>query len=166
MKTLILDNHQIHQKINRLAYQVYEENYTESTLTIAGIAPNGFILAELIAEKLRTISPLHIELVKLTVNKENPLQSQIQSSAGDLANVNNGIVILVDDVLNTGKTMIYGVKYFLEYPIRKLQTLVLIDRDHKLFPIKADFIGLSLSTNLQEHVNVQISKSGMAVYLE
>lgn len=166
MKTLILDNHQIHQKINRLAYQVYEENYTESTLTIAGIAPNGYILAELIAEKLRTISPLHIELVKLTVNKENPLQSQIQSSAGDLANVNNGIVILVDDVLNTGKTMIYGVKYFLEYPIRKMQTLVLIDRDHKLFPIKADFIGLSLSTNLQEHVNVQISESSMAVYLE
>lgn len=166
MKTLILDNQQIHQKINRLAYQVYEENYTESALTIAGIAPNGYVLAELIADKLRTISPLHIELVKLTVNKENPLQSQIQSSAGDLANVNNGIVILVDDVLNTGKTMIYGVKYFLEYPIRKLQTLVLIDRDHKLFPIKADFIGLSLSTNLQEHVNVQISESSMAVYLE
>lgn len=166
MKTLILDNQQIHQKINRLAYQVYEENYTESALTIAGIAPNGYALAELIAEKLRTISPLQIELVKLTVNKENPLQSQIQSSAGDSAYVNNGIVILVDDVLNTGKTMIYGVKYFLEYPIRKMQTLVLIDRDHKLFPIKADFIGLSLSTNLQEHVNVQISESSMAVYLE
>lgn len=166
MKTLILDNQQIHQKINRLAYQVYEENYTASILTIAGIAPNGYALAEMIAEKLGTISPLQIELVKLTVNKENPLQSQIQSSAGDSANVNNGIVILVDDVLNTGKTMMYGVKYFLEYPIRKMQTLVLIDRDHKLFPIKADFIGLSLSTNLQEHVNVQISENSMAVYLQ
>lgn len=166
MKTLILDNQQIQQKINRLAYQVYEENYTESTLTIAGIAPNGYALAELIAEKLRTISPLQVELVKLAVNKENPLQSEIQSSAGNSANADQGVVILVDDVLNTGKTMMYGVKYFLEFPIRKLQTLVLIDRDHKLFPIKADFIGLSLSTNLQEHVNVQISANNMAVYLE
>ncbi len=166
MKTLILDNQQILQKINRLAYQVYEDNYTESNLIIAGIAPNGYALAELIAEKLSTISPLQIELIKLTVNKENPLQSEIQSNAGNSANTNNGIIILVDDVLNTGKTMIYGVKYFLEFPIRKLQTLVLIDRDHKLFPIKADFIGLSLSTNLQEHVNVQITANNMAVYLE
>jgi pyrimidine operon attenuation protein/uracil phosphoribosyltransferase len=166
LKTLILDTQQIRQKINRLAYQVYEDNYTESTLTIAGIAPNGYALAELIAEKLRTISPLQIELVKLTVNKENPLQSKVQSSAGNAEVSGNGVVILVDDVLNTGKTMIYGVKYFLEFPIRKLQTLVLIDRDHKLFPIKADFIGLSLSTNLQEHVNVHISADSMAVYLE
>jgi len=166
LKTLILDNQQIQQKINRLAYQVYEENYTESTLTIAGIAPNGYSLAELIAEKLRTISPLQIELVKLTVNKENPLQSEIQSSSGNSANTDKGVIILIDDVLNTGKTMMYGVKYFLEFPIRKMQTLVLVDRDHKQFPIKADFIGLSLSTNLQEHVNVQISSNSMAVYLE
>lgn len=166
MKTLILDNQQIQQKINRLAYQVYEENYTESSLTIAGIAPNGYALAALIAEKLRAISPIQVELVKLTVNKENPLQSEIQSSAGKAAGAESGVVILVDDVLNTGKTMMYGVKYFLEFPLKKMQTLVLIDRDHKLFPIKADFIGLSLSTNLQEHVNVQISETGMAVYLE
>ncbi|MCX7743911.1 MAG: phosphoribosyltransferase family protein [Flavobacteriales bacterium] len=166
MKTLILDTQQIQQKINRLAYQVYEKNYTESTITIAGIAPNGYALAELIAEKLRSISPIQVELIKLTVNKENPLQSEIQSSAGSSAIFDKGIIILVDDVLNTGKTMMYGVKYFLEFPLKKLQTLVLVDRDHKLFPIKADFIGLSLSTNLQEHVNVQISENIMAVYLE
>jgi pyrimidine operon attenuation protein/uracil phosphoribosyltransferase len=164
VKTLILDHKQIEQKLNRLAYQVYEANYQESEVIIAGIEPNGAVLAERLAEKLRSISNLKVGLVKLKVNKQDPLRSQLDCETGGCEFTGKSIV-LTDDVLNSGRTMIYGVKYFLEYPIRQLHTVVLVDRDHKCFPIRADYIGLALSTNLQEHVSVELQESEDAVYL-
>lgn len=164
LKTLILDHRQIEQKINRLAYQIYEANYQEPEVIIAGIAPNGAVLAERLAEKLRQISSLKIGLVRLKVNKEDPLRSELDCETGGCEFTGKSIV-LADDVLNSGRTMIYGVKYFLEYPIRKLHTVVLVDRDHKRFPIHADYVGLALSTNLQEHVSVELKENEDAVYL-
>ncbi len=164
MKTLILENIQIIQKINRLAYQVYESNYNEKKIIIAGIAPNGYVIAERLKEVLENISGIEIQLIKLTVDKKNPLQHNVHIESNTPIDVKDQCVIVVDDVLNTGKTMIYGVKYFLDAPLKKLQTLVLIDRDHKQFPIRADFVGLALSTNLQEHVSVEINDD-ISVYL-
>lgn len=164
MKTLILNHTQIEQKLNRLAFQVYEANYKEDEIIVAGIEPNGATIAGLLAERLRKISGKKIGLATLKVNKNNPLQSELVCEKGGCEFAGKSVV-LVDDVLNTGRTMIYGIKYFLEYPIKQLHTVVLVDRDHKLFPVRADYIGLALSTNLQEHVSVEMKKDKNAVYL-
>lgn len=164
MKTLILNHTQIEQKLNRLAYQVYEANYKDEEIIIAGIEPNGATIAQQLADKLRKITGKKIGLATLKVNKTNPLQSELVCEKGGCEFAGKSVV-LVDDVLNTGRTMIYGIKYFLEYPLKQLHTVVLVDRDHKLFPVRADYIGLALSTNLQEHVSVEMVKGKNAVYL-
>lgn len=164
MKTLILDHQQIQQKLNRLAYQVYESNYLEEEIIIAGIEPKGSMLAQRLSKILKEITGKKIGLAVLKVNKNNPLQSELVCEKGGCEFAGKSVV-LVDDVLNTGRTMIYGIKYFLEYPIKQLSTVVLVDRDHKLFPVRADYIGLSLSTNLQEHVHVEMKDGADSVYL-
>lgn len=164
MKTLILDQFQLEQKITRLAYEIYENNYREDDLIIAGIEPKGTTLSNSISKKLVEITGKKIGQATLKVNKENPLQSELVCETGG-CEFTGKTVILVDDVLNTGRTMMYGIKYFLEYPIKSLQTLVIVDRDHKLFPVKANYIGLSLSTNLQEHVEVDLTPQKESVYL-
>lgn len=164
MRTQILDQRQIRQKIKRLAYQIWESNYKVETLLIAGIEPNGNVLAARIADILQEISELEVLRGSLNVQKKNPLEPIVCN--GFLKEQAYSIpVILVDDVLNTGKTMIYGVKFFLELAPASLQTVVLIDRDHITFPVRADFCGLRLSTNLQEHVEVQLNDLEDAVYL-
>jgi len=164
LKTIILEHQQIQQKLNRLAYQVYEAHYKEEEIIVAGIEPKGSQLALRLAEKLRDISGKKIGMATLKVNKDNPLQSELVCEKGGCEFAGKPVV-LVDDVLNTGRTMIYGIKYFLEYPIKQLSTVVLVDRDHKLFPVRADYIGLALSTNLQEHVEVEMKDGNDVVYL-
>lgn len=165
-KTLILNGNQINQKINRIAYQIYESNSDEKKIIIAGIMPNGYVLARQIAKALETISPLKIQLVELNIDKENPYNQLTDKSIKGI-DFKNNVVVLVDDVLNSGKTLVFGVKCFLNAPIKRLRTAVLIDRNHSRYPIKADYVGLSLSTTLQEHVSVEIGKKGKeaAVYL-
>jgi len=164
-KTLILNDKQIEQKINRIAYQIYEGNASEKKIIIAGIMPNGYILAKRISKALETISPIKTQLVELNIDKDNPYKQTIDKSLKDI-DVKNSVVVLVDDVLNSGKTLVYGVKCFLNTPIKSIRTAVLVDRNHSRYPIKADFVGLSLSTTLQEHVSVEFGKKGNeAVYL-
>ncbi len=163
MKTLILDNKQIAEKINRLAYQIYEANYQEDAVVLVGILPNGATLVQMLASKITEISDIQIVLMDLQIDKSNP--SEILFSEKHAEILKNRSVILVDDVLNSGKTMIYGIKYLLDFPIKKLKTLALVDRDHKNYPIHADYVGLSLSTNLQEHVEVVLDNDKTAAYL-
>jgi pyrimidine operon attenuation protein / uracil phosphoribosyltransferase len=165
MKTLILNNTQIDQKINRIAYQLYESNYGEGEVIMAGIAPNGFMLAKRIAAVLEKISDIKIKLISIEIDKKDPLSSEIEINLKD-KELKNKVIILVDDVLNSGKTMIFGAKPFLEISVKRLTTVVLVDRGHNRYPIKADFVGLSLSTTLQEHISVELGKKGKeAVYL-
>ena len=164
-KTLVLDSKQIEQRINRIAYELYENNYEEKSLIMAGIAPNGYLLAQRIAKVLGSISPIKVTLAKLEINKENPLEEEIKTDLGS-ADIKNKVIVLVDDVLNSGKTLIYGTRLFLEAPVKRLSTVVLVDRNHTRYPVKADFSGISLSTTLQEHISVELSPKGKeAVYL-
>ncbi|MEO6882613.1 MAG: phosphoribosyltransferase family protein [Bacteroidia bacterium] len=164
-KILVVNHLQMEQKINRMAYQIYENNYEEKNIFIAGIAPNGYLLAQKITKVLEKISPLKIQLLKLTVNKENPLKEKISLEPKE-NDLKNKVVILVDDVLNSGQTLIYGANYFLNFPLKQLRTAVLVDRNHTRYPVKADYIGVSLSTTLQEHIDVELDKKGKeAVYL-
>ena len=161
----ILDHNKIEQKINRMAYQIYEDHYDQKEIIVAGIADNGFRLAELICEKLKEIAPFKIKLESLKVNKKNPLAEDIEHSISD-KDLKDKCIIVVDDVLNSGKTLIYGLNSFLKAPLKKLSVAVLVHRSHSRFPVQADYIGMSLSTTLQEHIEVDFSKKGdYAAYL-
>nr|WP_315166888.1 phosphoribosyltransferase domain-containing protein [uncultured Flavobacterium sp.] len=157
-KNIILTNQEIEHKIKRIAYQIYETFVDEDEIVIAGIASNGFIFAKKIAATLETISTLKISLCEVKVNKQNP-DSKIQTSLTKEQYANKGLV-LVDDVLSSGTTLIYAVRHFLNVPLKKFKTAVLVDRNHKKYPVKADFKGISLSTSLLEHVQVVFDENG------
>lgn len=161
--TRILNNEEIKYKIRRIAYQIYESNVNEDHLLLAGIANNGFIFAKRLKEILEEISDLDVELCEVKVDKKNPL-NEVQTSLPPKVYTNKSIV-LTDDVLNSGTTLIYGVKHFLEVPVKQLKTAVLVDRSHKKYPVKADFKGISLSTSMNETVKVRFSEGNDRVEL-
>ncbi|GAB4052109.1 phosphoribosyltransferase family protein [Spirosoma litoris] len=163
--TLILNREQIHQKIRRIAFQIYENNFEETALLLAGISGEGYILAEALARELRTIAPFSVELIKLHLNKSQLAQPAVSydPSATDLT---DKTVIVIDDVLYTGRTLAFSLQPFLTVPIRKLQVAVLIDRNHPRYPVAADYKGYELSTTLSEHVDVVLSdEERTGVYL-
>ena len=162
-KTLVLDKKQVQQKLDRLAWQIYEQNYKEKEIIIAGIADRGVLLAKKLADKLIEISNIKVKLAAIKVDKDNPFYKDIEVDIQE-KEYKNKVIILVDDVLNSGKTLMYGAKYFLSVPLKRLSTIVLVDRNHNRFPIKADFVGLSLSTTLKEHISVELEKNA-GVYL-
>lgn len=166
MKTtnIILTQEEINRKTERIAWQIYETFVDEREVVIAGIAANGYIFAKKIAAALQRISPLQISLCEVTLDKSNPA-GPVQTSISAEEYANKGLV-LVDDVLHSGATLIYGVRHFLNVPLKKFKTAVLIDRNHKHFPVKADFKGLSLSTSLQEHVEVVFTSDDAYAILE
>lgn len=161
-KTLVLNKRQLAQKIDRLAWQIYEQNYKEKEIIIAGIANRGVLIAKRIAEKLTEISTVKLTLATIKLDKDNPY-NDIEVNINE-KEYKDKVLILVDDVLNSGETLMYGAKYFLSVPLKKLSTIVLVDRNHNRFPIKADFVGLSLSTTLKEHISVELEKNE-GVYL-
>ena len=162
-KTRILSPEEIHQKIERLAWQIYENHVDEKEIFLAGIDKNGYTLAKKIIDVLERICDLKITLVKVGVDKKSPLSEEVKVDM-PLNDLQDRCVVLVDDVLNSGKTLIYGVRPFLAIRLKKLTTAVLVDRNHKRYPIKADVKGLSLSTSLHENVDVDFTKKG-GVYL-
>lgn len=161
-QTLVLNAQQMSQKIQRMAWEIYEQNHAEKNIIVAGIAKRGFVLAERIAKTLANISEIKVILVSVQLDKDNPLDTPIKVDEVDFT---NQTVVLVDDVLKSGKTLMYGAQYFVQKPLKKLTTAVLIDRNYKRYPIKADVVGLSLSTTMQEHVSVVLKKNE-SVYLE
>ena len=157
-KNIILTNQEIEHKIKRIAYQIYETFVDEQEIVIAGIATNGFIFAKKIALALESISPIKVSLCEVHIDKQNP-QLPIHTSLSKDEYTNKGL-ILVDDVLNSGTTLIYAVRHFIDVPLKKFKTAVLVDRNHKKYPVKADFKGISLSTSLLEHVQVVFDENG------
>ena len=162
--TQILNHTDIQNKIRRVAYQIYENHLAEEEIILAGIVGNGYTFAEKLYEVLVTIAPLKVTLCKVLMNKKNPLEGISTSISTET--YTNKAVILVDDVLNSGITLIYGVKHFLEVPLKRLTTAVLVNRNHKKYPIKADFKGISLSTSLQEHVAIAFDEGDYKAYLQ
>ncbi|TXD49224.1 phosphoribosyltransferase family protein [Polaribacter sp. IC073] len=160
---IILDNIQINQKIKRIAYQIYESNSSEKEVVIAGIVGNGFTFSKKIALVLEEISTIKVRLCEVVINKKKPLLPITTSISVD--EYKNKPLILVDDVLNSGTTLIYGIKHFLEVPLKRFKTAVLVNRNHKKYPVKADFKGISLSTSIKEHVQVEFNEKDAIAYL-
>lgn len=164
-KLLILNAQQIQQKIDRIAYQVLEDNFDEDEILIAGILPRGNHIASRIKKILDEIAPFKSRLLTIGLDKQSSsLKATTDFEVGDCK---NKAVILVDDVLNSGKTLAYGFGVFIDVPLKKLRTAVLIDRNHKNFPITTDYAGMALSTVLKERVDVFLAENGNedAVYL-
>lgn len=163
MENIILTDAEISHKTKRIAYQIYETFSSENEVVLAGIASNGYIFAQKIAQELTQISDLKVTLCEVKINKQKPKELVI-TSLEKAAYENKGLV-LIDDVLNSGTTLIYGVKHFLEASLSKFKTAVLVDRNHKKYPVKADFKGISLSTSLQEHIQVVFNDNDSYAYL-
>ena len=160
-QSIILDHNQIQHKIKRIAYQIYETNVRENEIIIAGIAENGYIFAEKLKMVLEDISDIRVTLCKVFMDKTNP--NNTVSTDLRPEQYQNKSLVLADDVLNSGTALIYGVKHFLDVPLTKFKTAVLVNRNHKKYPIKADFKGISLSTSLHEHVTVTFGKQDQAI---
>ncbi|HVS91306.1 MAG TPA: phosphoribosyltransferase family protein [Mucilaginibacter sp.] len=164
-KLLVLNQRQIVQKIDRIAYQLLEDNFDEEEIIIAGIQPRGNFLALRLKKILDNIAPFKSTLMNIELDKQS--SSLRAKTDADISICNNKAVIIVDDVLNSGKTLAYGFGVFLDVPLKKLRTVVLVDRNHKSFPVTTDYAGIALSTVLKEHVDVILTEDGKedAVYL-
>jgi len=150
-KISILSAAQIEQKLRRMAYEIWEKNNEEKEIHIIGIEETGAAVASKISEILKEISPLEIRFSTLTIEKKAPLSKAIEISGADY---NNKTVVLVDDVTNSGKTLLYALKPVMDLEPARIQVAVLVDRKHKDFPVTPDIIGHSVATTIQENIIV------------
>jgi len=162
--TEVLNHKQVGQKITRMAFEIYERNlHASGGMVVAGITGMGTILANLLATELRKISPLQVEEVEVLLDKQAVTTTDVQLSS-PIA-LKGKTIILVDDVLNTGKTLVYALKPFLEHEVEKIEIAVLVNRSHGLFPVKPDYTGFELATTFTEHIRVDFSGNNYSVHL-
>jgi pyrimidine operon attenuation protein/uracil phosphoribosyltransferase len=162
--TSVLSPEQINQKINRIAVQIYERNHTINEIVLAGIAGQGLKFAERLAKAIETLSPIKVSLVTVQVDKQSPVGKRAILSDNSVLK-EGALVLVVDDVLNSGRTLIHALEPFLGTQLKALQTVVLVDRNHPSYPVKADYVGLSMATTLQEHIDVILDEVNEGVYL-
>jgi pyrimidine operon attenuation protein / uracil phosphoribosyltransferase len=162
-KSLVLNGLQVSQKIRRIAFEIYENNFNEKAIVLAGIDGQGYSLAKTLGRELKTISPLTISLAKVSLDKLSPAQSEVSVDIST-KELKGKCIVLVDDVLNTGRTLAYAMKPFTEAEIKKIEVAVLVNRSHTLFPIVPTYSGYELATTLTDHVEVKLGKNA-SVYL-
>jgi pyrimidine operon attenuation protein / uracil phosphoribosyltransferase len=162
----ILDNKQLDQKIERLAYQILENNLDSKKILFLGINKNGLRFANYLQESFTSNTGRESVLGNITLDAANPLREEIVVDISD-AELNGASIIIVDDVANTGRTIFYAFKALLNVLPAKVEAAVLVDRKHKTFPVKVDYVGLSLATTLKENIRVDLSrKNQKSVFLE
>ena len=163
-RTVVLDHVHVQRKLQRIAHQLHEENHAEKGIVLVGIAPRGMALAQRLASLLSPIADLEVELVELKLDKDRPLEAAVKLSV-PLDGLRGRTVVLVDDVLMSGRTLMHAAAHLVSVPLKRLLTVVLVDRRHRSYPIRADIVGLTLSTTTQEHISVELGRKD-AVYLD
>lgn len=157
----LLSTREVQQKVRRIAYEIYEQNFTESEITIVGIAGvhggEGWSFANRIASVLQEISDFKVHLIRIPVPSETEIPDWVNEN-DNAVNTKDKVVIVVDDVLNTGRTLFYALASFKDISVKKLQVAVMVDRSYHHFPIRPDFVGYALSTTINEHVRVVLSE--------
>lgn len=163
----ILNHRQIQQKIKRIAYEIYERNFEEQELILIGINQRGMEVARLILEELLKIADgLIITVSRVQLSPQNPLMNDILLEM-PIQELEGKTIVVVDDVANTGKTLFYAMRPMMAVLPKKIETAVLVDRMHKSFPIRTDYVGLSLATTIAEHIFVDIiDAKEYAAYLQ
>ena len=151
-KNYILDQSVAEKKMRRMALEIIENNGDEKSLILAGIRESGSVVAKCIREMLAEFSPVHTELITISMDKRDPKEIKLSKQL----DFNDKVIIVIDDVANSGKTLLYAMKPFLEFHPKKIQALVLVERSHNSFPVRPDYIGLSIATTLQEHIYVEV----------
>lgn len=162
-KSLVLDANQVNQKIKRIAFEIYENNFKEKGIVLAGIDGQGYTLAQLIAEQLQVIAGMDIKVARVTLDKLAPQQSEVAVDI-DAKDLKKKCIVVVDDVLNTGRTLAFGLKPFLNTEVKRIEVAVLVNRSHTQFPIQPTYTGFELATTLSDHVEVKLGKKS-SVYL-
>ncbi len=162
-KELILNSDQVNQKIKRIAYAIYENNFKEKAIVLAGIEGQGYTLTTILAQEVETISPLKVIVVKVSLDKLALRQSEVSIDV-EVKELKNKCIVLIDDVLNTGRTLAYGLKPFLNTDVKKIEIAVLVNRSRTTFPLLPTYTGYELSTTLTEHVEVVLGRKS-SVYL-
>ena len=162
-KKQILSKAQIEQKIRRMAYEIYEQNHELDQLILVGIAANGLKISSVLKEEIESISNIKVHLAELNVEKDAPVQPQVNFT--NFPEIEQFTMLLVDDVLNSGRTMVYALDPFLKMGAKKIQTAVLVNRSHKRFPISVDYKGLELATTIQDHIQVTLSDSEWSAHV-
>ncbi|HEX3079701.1 MAG TPA: phosphoribosyltransferase family protein [Puia sp.] len=153
-KNYILSPEVAAKKLKRMAFEILENNFGETSFILAGIRESGTVIAETIQRLLTEIAGLQTELITVSLDKKNPTTVEISRPL----DFKNKVVILIDDVSNSGKTLLYAIRPFLDTAPKKIQTLVLVERSHNAFPVKPDYVGLSVATTIQEHIYVEVEK--------
>ena len=138
-----------------MAYEILENNLDEKDIIIAGIQENGSIIAENIRQLLAEISQINTTLISISLDKRHPKEITLSEKA----DFNDKVILIVDDVANSGKTLLYALKPFLDFHPKKIQILVLVERTHKAYPIQPDYVGLSVATTLVEHIFVEVKNN-------
>ncbi|AWW31356.1 phosphoribosyltransferase [Echinicola strongylocentroti] len=164
IKTLVLNHKQIHQKIVRIAYEIYERNAGEQELVFAGVTGMGSVLAGILAEKVREISRLEIQQVEVSLDKFTKEQPAVLVHPE--VDLTDKCLLIVDDVLNSGRTLTYVMEPFVKYAVKKIEIAVLVNRSHKKFPVSADYTGYELATTLSENIEVHLDDHDSTVYLQ
>jgi pyrimidine operon attenuation protein/uracil phosphoribosyltransferase len=164
MKTKIVDAVQVKKIIRRMAYQIFERNFDSKELVFAAISGQGIEVARQLIEELAEISKIKLQLIEVQIDKTNPLPSNVVLDP--VVKLTGKTIVMVDDVLNTGRTLIYSFSPFLNLQVKSIQVAVLVDRNHPSYPVNADYKGISLQTTLQEHVSVEIERKKINVYLK
>ncbi len=140
------------KKLRRMALQVVEENYTETQLVLIGIKNNGTVIAEKISQYIKEVFTGEVLVLELSMDKKNPLEISLNTTM----DFNDKIIVLIDDVANSGRTMLYALKPLLQQLPKKIQTLALVERTHKTFPVDVDYVGFSVSTTADENIKVEV----------
>lgn len=162
-KKYILSKEVVEKKLHRMAYEILENNIDEKEIILAGIRESGSVVAKVIQGMLSEISSIKTELITITLDKQEPTDVSLSRSF----DFNGKVIILIDDVSNSGKTLLYALKPFIEFHPKKIQTLVLVERTHTSFPVRPDYVGLSIATTLQEHIFVEVDSTSIAgAYLQ
>lgn len=157
-KKYILSKEVAEKKLRRMAYEILENNINEKELILAGIRESGSVVARVIQKMFGEISSIKTELITITLDKKHPAEVSLSKSI----DLNNKVIVLIDDVSNSGKTLLYALKPFIAFHPKKIQTLVLVERTHTSFPVRPDYVGLSLATTIQEHIFVEVKDEEVA----
>ena len=157
-KKYILSKEVAEKKLRRMPFEILENNIDEKEIILAGIRESGSVVAKVIQQMLGEIASIKTEFITITLDKKEPTNVSLSKSF----DFNKKVIIVIDDVSNSGKTLLYALKPFIAFHPKKIQTLVLVERTHTSFPVRPDYVGLSIATTIQEHIFVEVKGEEVA----